>query len=89
MIDLLLASSGAFKVFIIIAGMIVGCYILATAVSAITEKTNTKDEDGCVWPIVLVAIAIIIGILINAKSCKGSGSGYKSAPSEWQYRHTD
>lgn len=95
MIDLLLTSSGEwFKVLMVIGGLFAGTFLLATVYGSITEKAKVDgDTAGCGWPIFLIVMAIIIGILINAKgcSCKGSsGGGYDSDEEYWENtpRHT-
>ena len=93
--NLFLAASGEwFHVFTVIFGLFAGVFILVYIYSKITEHTKTdKDTTGCGWPIFLLVVALIIGGLINIKSCscKGShGGGYDSDEEYWENtpRHT-
>ena len=94
--DILLTSSGEwFKVFGVIFSLFAGIFILLYIYSKITEHTKIdKDTAGCGWPIFLLVIALIIGGLINMKSCscKGSQDGEYDPDAEyWEHtpRHTD
>ena len=92
--NILLASSGEwFKVATVIFSLFAGVIILANVYSKITEKGNIKDKDGCGWPIFLVAVAVIIGILLNLKKCQCEGNNkdpYDPSEEYWENtpRHT-
>lgn len=92
--NILLASSGEwFKVVGVVLGLFAGAIILVTIYSNITKKGNIKDKDGCGWPIFLVIVAIIIGILLNLKKCQCEGNKkdpYDPSEEYWENtpRHT-
>ena len=94
MLSLILSSAGERgKVVLVVGGLFIGVIILATLYSSVAEKTETKDKDGCGWPIFLIVAAIIIGLLINMKNCSCNSThenDYNPSDEYWENtpRHT-
>lgn len=90
MIGLLLSSNGGFQIFLIVVSLFVIAFILGSVYNKITEVTKMDDDTaGCGWPIFLVLVAIIVGVLMNMKSCSCSDNFGSYDGTEYQYRHTD
>lgn len=90
---ILAASEEWIKVFGVIVGMFVLVYFLVNIYSAFEKKANIKDEDGCGWPIFLIIVAVIVGVLLNLKKCKCEGhkdNQYDPSEEYWEdhARHT-